>query len=103
MGSQDRPQVALAVDQHPVDAFGPDCPYPAFAITIRPRPQRRLHDPYTLADEEIIERGSELGVAAPDEEPEGAELISKMHDQVAGLLGSPSPVRVPNHPEDVHP
>ena len=41
-------------------------------------------------------------VAVPDEEPEGDSPAGEVHDQVAGLLGSPGAVRVPGHPEDVH-
>jgi hypothetical protein len=34
-------EMALAIDQHPVRALGPDCPYPAFGITVVP--YRQLH------------------------------------------------------------
>jgi transcriptional regulator with XRE-family HTH domain len=46
---------------------------------------------------------SELGVAVPDEEPEGADPVGEVHDQVAGLLGGPGAVGVGGYPEDVHP
>src|SRR6266568_3402865 len=69
VGPQDRPQMALAVNQHPVGALGRYRPYPAFGITVRPgRPRRGLHGPYTLAGEDVIERAGELGVAVPDED-----------------------------------
>lgn len=43
-----------------------------------PRPPRKnLHDPYALAGEDLIERGRELGVAVPDEGPEGADPPGK--------------------------
>jgi hypothetical protein len=45
---------------------------------------------------------SELGVAVPDEEAEGADPISEVHEQVAGLLGGPYAVRMGGHAEDVH-
>jgi hypothetical protein len=41
VGSQDRPQVCLAIDQHPVGALGPDGLYPAFGIT-QPVAQSRV-------------------------------------------------------------
>ncbi len=36
VGSKHRPQVRLAVDQHPVRAFGPRGPHPALGIAICP-------------------------------------------------------------------
>jgi hypothetical protein len=86
VGPQDRPQMALAVDQHPVGALGPYGPYPAFGITIRPgRPRRGLHDPYTLAGEDVIERAGELGAAVPDEEPERADPADETSDAVTTM------------------
>jgi hypothetical protein len=38
----------------------------------------------------------------PDEEPEEDSPADMVHDQVAGLLGSPGAVWVPGHPEDLH-
>src|SRR5438067_164922 len=68
---QNRSQVGLVIDEHPVGALGPYGPYPAFGITVRPgRPRRGLHDPDALAREDGIERAGELGVAVADEEPE---------------------------------
>ena len=98
-GPQHHAEMSLAVDQHPVGAFGPGGRYPAFRITVRPgRPRRSRHEPYALAGEDIIERTGELGVAVPDEEPEGADPISDVHDQGAGLLSSPYAMGVPGHP-----
>jgi hypothetical protein len=73
-------------------------------MTVRPGcPRRSLHDCYALTGEDIIERGGELGVVIPDEDPEGADPAGEVHDQATGLLGCPCPVRVPGYPEDVHP
>src|SRR5580693_2784325 len=84
VGPQDRLQMALAVDQHPVSAPGPCRPYPAFRITVRPGRQRRgLDDPYALAGEDLVERAGELGVAVPDKEPELADPGGEVHGQVA--------------------
>src|SRR5712692_11572816 len=95
VGLQHGPQVSFAVDQHPVGALRPYGPYPAFGVTVRPgRLLRGLHDPYALAREDLIERGGELCVAVPDEEPERADPIGKTHDQFAGLLGRPGAVRI---------
>jgi len=68
-GSQDRPQMCFATDQHPADALGPNGPYRAFGITVRPGcPRRSLHDRYALPGEDLADRGRERCVAVPDEE-----------------------------------
>jgi len=67
------------------------------------RPRRNPHDPHALAGEDGIERTGELGVAVPDEEPELADPVREVHDQVAGLLGNPCSVWILGHPEDMHP
>ena len=70
VGLQRSPQMGFVVDEHPVGALGPDGPYPAFGITVRPgRLRRGLHDLHALAGQDIIERGRELGVTVADEEP----------------------------------
>src|SRR5271165_6932131 len=104
VGLQHSPQMRLVVDQHPVSALGPDGPYPALGVAIRPRrPRRRLYDPYALAGQDVIECDGELRVAVTDEEPERADPGGEVHDQMAGLLDRPRPVRVPGHPKDVDP
>src|SRR5690349_24195080 len=101
VGVQYRPQVRLTVDQYPVRALGPHCPHPAFGIAIRPgRPRRRLHDPHASTGEDGVERGGELGIAVPDEEPERADPVADVHEQIPRLLRGPRPVRVPGYPED---
>src|SRR5256885_12081260 len=88
IGSQHGPQMALAVDQHPVCALSPYGPYPPLRITVRPRrPRRDLHDSNALAGEHIIERRSELGVAVPDEEAKRADPVPDVYQQVAGRTG----------------
>lgn len=62
------------------------------------RPQRSLHAPYALAGEDVIERGGELGVAVPDEEPELADPAEEVLDQVADLLSSPYSVWIVGPP-----
>src|SRR5215469_5265956 len=47
---------------------------------------------------DLIEHAGELGVAVPDEEPEGVDPIGEVHDQAAGLLGGPGSVRVGGYP-----
>jgi hypothetical protein len=50
----------------------------------------------------VIERAGELGVAVPDEEAEGADPVSEVHEQVTGLLRGPAAARVGGHAQDVH-
>jgi hypothetical protein len=94
--------MGFIVDEHPICALSPYCPYPAFGKTVRlGRLRRRLHHPNALADQNIIERGCELGVTIADEEPGRADPVCEANDQVAGLLGGPDGVRVPGHPKNV--
>jgi hypothetical protein len=84
VGPQHGPQMGFAVDQHPVGALGPYGRYPPFRIAVRPgRLRRDLHDPHALAGEDIIERSGELGAPVADEEPERADPVCEVHDQVA--------------------
>ena len=81
--SQHPPQVLFVVDQHPVGALGPYGAHPPLGIAIGPRrPRRTLHDLHALADEGIVEHAGELGVTVPDEEPEGADPVWEVHEQV---------------------
>ena len=59
----------------------------ALALAILPRARWRLHNLHALAGQDIIERGRELSVAVPDEEPEHPGTPGEIHDQIAGLLG----------------
>ena len=47
-------------------------------------------------------RRGELGVAVPDQEPEGAGALAEVHQEVAGLLRRPRAVRVGGDAEQVH-
>src|SRR6185437_1720379 len=102
--AQDRAQVLLAVDQHPVSALGSRGAYPSPGVAVRPRgPRRGLHYRHALAGEDRVEDAGELGVAVPDQEAEAAGPVAEVHDQVADLLGGPRASRVGGHAQDVHP
>ena len=93
----------FAVDEHPVGALGSCGAYPSLGITVRARGARRdLDHRHALASEDRVEDAGELGIAVPDQETEGADPVTEVHEQVAGLLGSPRAVRVSGHAEDVH-
>ena len=49
-----------------------------------------------------VERGGELGVAVPEEEPEPPAGGVEVHEQVAGQLGQPSAGRLGGDAQDVH-
>ena len=90
-------QVPLVEDQHAVGEFGSDCTHESFGETVRPRTTRRNPD-HADADigQDRIERCCELAGPISDQDPELGDAIAKIHHQVAGLLGSPSTVWVPN-------
>jgi hypothetical protein len=66
----------------------------------RKGPRRSLHYGHALVGEDRVEGTGELGVAVPDEEAELRDPVAEVHQQVAGLLGSPCAVRCP--PGSVH-
>src|SRR5581483_8000201 len=88
-------QMPLIEDQYAVGEFGSDRAHESFGETVRPRTTRRDPD---HADAHIgqdsVERCGELAGAISDQETELREAIAKVHHQVAGLLGSPSTVRI---------
>ena len=102
--AEHRPQVPLAVDQHPVGALCSCAAYPSLGNRVRARgPRRRLHYRHALAGEDCVESAGELAVTVPDQEAEAAGPGAEIHDQVAGLLGGPRTVGMGGHAQDVHP
>ena len=94
----------FTVDQHPVGALGSCGAYPSLGITVRARGPRRDPDrPHAHGVEDGVEDTGELGVTVPDQDPEGADPVTEIHEQVAGLLGSPRAIRRGGHTQDVHP
>jgi hypothetical protein len=77
-------------DEHPVQAFGAGGADPTFGVGIRAgRPRRRLQHPNADAGEDRVERGAELGVPVPDEEPEPVRGLAEIQEQVPRGLGNP--------------
>ena len=67
---QDRPQMPLAEDQHPVGDLGPGCEHEPFRISIRSRaPGRDLHGLDAGASQERVEGRAELPGPVADQEP----------------------------------
>jgi len=74
--AEDRSQVPLVVDEHPVGALGSCCAYPLPGVTVRPRRLRRgLYYFQALACGDLVEDGRGLGVPVPDKEVEGLKEL----------------------------
>jgi hypothetical protein len=102
-----RSKVPFAVDQHPVGAFGSCGAY----LSLRSRSRavseagclrRGVDCLHARASEDLVEGANELGVAVPDEEAEPGRAVAEVHQQVAGLPGSPGAVRVGGHAGYLH-
>jgi len=90
-------------DQDVVEAFAAQCPDEAFRDRVRPRcPDRGADDPNVGTGEDRVEGRGELTVPVADQEPEPVGAITEVHQQVAGLLGDPSPGGVGGDPGEVH-
>ena len=87
VGLKDPLQVAVAKDQHPVQALGPNCADPTLGEGVRSRgSDRGLDDPHAPGAEPLVERTGELGIPVADEEagavdaappPPGCELAGR--------------------------
>lgn len=94
--SEQRLQLLLAEDQHPVEQLTMNGADPPFRERVRPRRQHTCpQDTDALRAEDGIEAVGELCIPVADEEPELPRAIPEVHEQVAGLLG--------RHPQDQGP
>ena len=62
-------------------------------------PVPRLVYPDTRKTEQVDRY---FGVTVPDQETEGADPVTEVHEQITGLLGSPPAVRVGGHAQNVY-
>jgi hypothetical protein len=86
-------QVSFPDDQHSVGEFGADAQHEAFGEAVRSRASRRdLDHVDARAGERRVERGGELTGPIADQEPEPGDMVTEVHDEVAGLVGRPGPV-----------
>ena len=86
-------EMSATEDEDPIDAVGADGPHPAFGVGIRVwRLDGRADHLHALGAEDLIERMAELLVAIVDQESERL-ILAELHDEVARLLGDPSPIR----------
>jgi hypothetical protein len=88
--AQDPPQVVLIPDEGAVQKLAPTSADPAFSYRVH---ARRLHvaehGPDPGISEDPVERGREVRAAVADHELDPVCLLSKVHHQVASLLGRP--------------
>jgi hypothetical protein len=92
---QDRAQMALAEDQHPVGDLRPCGEHEPFRISVRARAAGRdLHRLDTSPGQDRVNRRGELPGPVPDQEPEAGGTVPEVHQQVADLLEGPGTVRV---------
>ena len=100
---QDRPQMSLAEDEHPVGDLRPGGEHEPFRISIRARASGRdFHGLDASVGQELVEGSGELPGSVADQEPEVRGAIAEVHQEIADLLCGPWPVRVRGHAEDVH-
>jgi hypothetical protein len=95
--------VPFTEDQHPVGSLCPGGEHEPFRVGVRAGTSGRdLHGLDTGTGQDRVERGSELPGPVTDQKPEVSGAVTKAHQEVTDLLGSPRPVRVRSDPEDVH-
>jgi hypothetical protein len=81
---QDRPQMLLAEDQHPVGDLSPGGEHESFRIGIRARaPKRDLHSLDAGAGQDCVECLGELPCPVTDQEPEIPGAIAEIHQEIA--------------------
>jgi hypothetical protein len=74
---QDRPQMPLAEDQHPVGDLGPGGEHEAFRVCVCSwAVGRDLHDLDTSPGKDGVKRRSELTGTVPDQEPEASGAVT---------------------------
>jgi hypothetical protein len=101
--TQDRPQMPLAEDQHPVGDLSPGSEHEPLRGCIRSRTAGRdLHGLDASAGQDRVKRRGELPRPITDKEPEVRCAVPEVHQEVAGLLGGPGAVGMGGDPEDVH-
>ena len=100
---QDRPQMSLPEDQHPVGDLSPGGEHEPFRISVRARAAgRNLHHLDTSVGQDRVKRRGELPGPVTDQEPEAGGAITQIQQEAADLLGCPQPIGIGGYPEDVH-
>src|SRR5512135_3194521 len=90
--AQDPPQLGLVPDQGAMQELAAASPDPAFGDRVHAgRPDVAEHGPDPGIGEDRVERGREIRAAVADHELDPVRLVAEVHEEVAGLLGSPFP------------
>ncbi|GAA2356117.1 hypothetical protein SVIO_028550 [Streptomyces violaceusniger] len=63
---------------------------------------RSRDDGGAVAGEDVVERGGELAVPVPYEEPEAPIPVAEIHEQIAGELSDPYAGRAGGDAQDVN-
>jgi hypothetical protein len=95
--------MAMAQNEQPVQALGPDRPHPTFRVGVSPwRSDWCLDHLDAFGAKHLIEAGGERGVPVPDEESDGATSVDEITDQISGQLGDQRTGRMVSDTEDVN-
>jgi hypothetical protein len=95
---QDGTGVSLVIDQQHVGALFADATNEPFGVAVRSGcPRWDLHNVDAFGGEDGVESGDGFGVPVGDQEVEGADLITEVHQEVAGGLSGPGCGRVSGH------
>jgi hypothetical protein len=88
--AKDAVGLALAADEHPVQALGPCWAHKSFCERVRPRRPNGCLDNSSAGRAEYFVKGpDELGVPIADQEADGSGLVFEGRCEVPGLLGDP--------------
>jgi hypothetical protein len=86
-------EVPASEDQQPVQALGPYRPDPALRMGVRVRCLHRRDEHLgALSAEHVVEAAGELRVAVAQHEAPPSSSLAEHQQQVAGLLGDPTPL-----------
>jgi hypothetical protein len=103
VGRQDGSQVSFAEDQYTVGEFGSGGECESFGEAVRSGTARRtLHNVDIHVCQYGVERCRELTGSVADEKPEFGGSVTKIHQEMTGLLSGPRAVRVRGQAKDVH-
>ena len=92
--SDDRLEVTLVNDEHPIEAFSTAAPDPALRMCVSSgRHQRSQDHPSTLRLEDAIGLTRELPVPIVDQDAELDPFVLERPTEIAGLLADPSSIR----------
>jgi hypothetical protein len=86
-------QMASAEDQGPVQQLAAESPDDTLADGVHPRrPRQAGDDPQPLGPEHLPERSGKERIAILNQEPQRAEAVTQIHDEVAACCTAHAPV-----------